>query len=190
VSGGAYPELMHELLFAPLLIAPPDNAPAPAPIEPDPSRWERYVGAYRNGEQMAHIAIDGTNLSIRLGDTSLPLVAYRQDCYTNQEHGLNVGFVAEPAVPTRYLVVGGVILTDDPDATAAQLGPTVGLSGPQLRDCVQALLGSEASIIDTLQQRREKYGLNYVTVSADFLTKRRYLAISTGSSQLPSSSRF
>lgn len=68
-----------------------------------------------------------------------------------------------------HVHVGGVILTDDPDATAAQLGPTVGLSGPQLRDCVQALLGSEESIIETLQQRREKYGLNYVTVSADFL---------------------
>lgn len=89
------------------LLTPPDDAPALTPFEPDRSRWEQYVGAYRNGEQAAHVAIEGTSLSIRLGDTSLPLVAYRQECYANQEHGLSVGFVAEPAGPVRYLVVDG-----------------------------------------------------------------------------------
>lgn len=68
-----------------------------------------------------------------------------------------------------HVHVGGVVLTDAPDATAAQLGPTVGLSGPQLRDCVQALLGSAESIVETLQARREQYGLNYITVDAGFL---------------------
>jgi probable F420-dependent oxidoreductase len=68
-----------------------------------------------------------------------------------------------------HVHVGGVILTDTPDATAAQLGPTVGLSGPQLRDCVQALLGSVDAIVEILQQRREQYGLNYFTIDAGFL---------------------
>lgn len=68
-----------------------------------------------------------------------------------------------------HVHIGGVIHSDAPDATAAQLGPTVGLSGPQLRDCVQALLGSEEAIVETVQQRREQYGLNYLTVDAGFL---------------------
>lgn len=68
-----------------------------------------------------------------------------------------------------HVHIGGVIPTDDPDATAAQLGPTVGLNGPQLRDCVQALLGNVESMVETLQQRRAQYGLNYLTVGADFM---------------------
>jgi probable F420-dependent oxidoreductase len=68
-----------------------------------------------------------------------------------------------------HVHIGGVILTDDPDATAAQLGPTVGLSASQLRDCVQALLGSVDAIVETLQQRREQYGLNYLTIDASIL---------------------
>jgi len=50
------------------------------------------------GEQLRHRVVAGH---------VLPLVAYRQDCYVNQEHGLKVGFVAEPAGPTHYLVVDG-----------------------------------------------------------------------------------
>lgn len=66
-----------------------------------------------------------------------------------------------------HIHIGGVVLTDDPAGTAAALGPTVGLDGPQLLDCLQALVGTRESIAETLLRRRAEYGISYITVGAE-----------------------
>lgn len=62
--------------------------------------------------------------------------------------------------------IGGVILANDRSVTAEQIGPTVGLTGAQLLDCYQALIGTEEQIIEDLQVRREKNGISYITIAA------------------------
>ncbi len=60
--------------------------------------------------------------------------------------------------------VGGVVITDDREQTAAQLAPTVGLDGPQLLECVHALIGTTEQIIADLLLRRKRYGISYVVI--------------------------
>ena len=64
--------------------------------------------------------------------------------------------------------IGGVIITPNRQSTADQLGPTVGLTGEQLLDCLQALVGTEDEIVEDLRRRREIYGVSYITVDERF----------------------
>jgi probable F420-dependent oxidoreductase len=68
-----------------------------------------------------------------------------------------------------HIHVGGVIVTPDRVATAEQLGPTVGLSGAQLLDCAQALVGTEDEIVAHLIERRERLGISYISVDERFM---------------------
>lgn len=85
-----------------------------------------------------------------------------------------VAWVREVAGPRfdrleLHIHVGGVIVTSHREQTAEQLAGTVGLTGPQLLDCLQALIGTEEEIVETLLQRREQYGVSYLTVDDRFM---------------------
>lgn len=65
--------------------------------------------------------------------------------------------------------VGGVVLTDDREGSAATLAPQAQLSSAQLLDCLQALIGTEDQIVATLQQRRADYGISYIAIDERFM---------------------
>ena len=55
------------------------------------------------------------------------------------------------------------IVTDDRDGTLEKMGPMLGLTPEQLADHPHALVGSIDHICDQLVERRERYGISYVT---------------------------
>lgn len=59
------------------------------------------------------------------------------------------------------------VITDDPAAAAAQIAPKVRAAAETLPDHPNVLLGSVPEIVDLLLERRERYGVNYVTVQQD-----------------------
>ncbi len=46
---------------------------------------------------------------------------------------------------------------------------TVGLTGEQLLDCLQALVGTVDEIVEALLRRRELYGISYISVDERFM---------------------
>lgn len=66
----------------------------------------------------------------------------------------------ELEIPAYFTTV-----TDDGDAAVAALAPMVGLDPDVLRDHPHALIGSVDHIVDTLLERREKYGISYVSIA-------------------------
>lgn len=68
-----------------------------------------------------------------------------------------------------HIHVGGVIVTPEREETAGQLAGTIGLTPPQLLDCLQALIGTEDEIVEDLLRRREQYGISYLTVDERFM---------------------
>jgi len=60
-------------------------------------------------------------------------------------------------------------VTDAGAAVREQMGQAFGMSGEQLADYPHALVGSVDEICETLQQRREMYGISYVTVGASVM---------------------
>ena len=58
------------------------------------------------------------------------------------------------------------IVTDDGAGTREKMGAAFGMSGEQLAAYPHALVGSVDEICETLQQRREDYGISYITVGA------------------------
>ncbi len=57
------------------------------------------------------------------------------------------------------------VVTDDAITTAAKMGAMFGLDGDAMLDHPNALIGSVNEISDRLQQRRDRYGFSYVSVS-------------------------
>jgi alkanesulfonate monooxygenase SsuD/methylene tetrahydromethanopterin reductase-like flavin-dependent oxidoreductase (luciferase family) len=57
-------------------------------------------------------------------------------------------------------------VTDDGAATREKMGGMFGMSGDDLAAYPHALVGSVDEICETLQKRREDYGISYVTVGA------------------------
>ena len=57
-------------------------------------------------------------------------------------------------------------VTDDGAGTREKMGAAFGMSGEQLAAYPHALVGSVDEICETLQQRREDYGISYITVGA------------------------
>jgi probable F420-dependent oxidoreductase len=55
-------------------------------------------------------------------------------------------------------------VTDDRDAVIANIAPLFSLSIEEANDVPLALVGTVDQICETLQQRREEYGISYVTV--------------------------
>lgn len=64
------------------------------------------------------------------------------------------------------LEIGGyfVAVTDHPAEAAAAIGSRLGASGDDILANPQALIGTVDSICDLLLQRREEYGISYVTI--------------------------
>jgi probable F420-dependent oxidoreductase len=57
------------------------------------------------------------------------------------------------------------VVTDDPGPAAEKMGGMFGLSGSDMAEHPNALIGSVDEICDLLQSRRERYGFSYVSVS-------------------------
>jgi hypothetical protein len=55
------------------------------------------------------------------------------------------------------------MVTDDPEGFAAGVGEQVGLDAKEVLALPFALIGSVEEMVDTLVERRERFGLNYVT---------------------------
>ena len=60
-----------------------------------------------------------------------------------------------------------VMVTDDREAMAEQLAPAFGLTGPEALEVPNVLLGTEDQIAETLIDRRERYGISYITMFGD-----------------------
>jgi len=66
-----------------------------------------------------------------------------------------------------HVLVFVCIVTDDRDAMFEAMAPGFGLTPDAAAHVPLALVGTESQIIETLQERREKYGISYVTVQGD-----------------------
>lgn len=55
-------------------------------------------------------------------------------------------------------------ITDDPAAAAERVGRTLGVPPEGLPDHPNVLIGTLDEVIDRLQERRERFGANYITV--------------------------
>ncbi len=61
-------------------------------------------------------------------------------------------------------LVQTVVITDRPDDAAKPLAREYGVDTDQLFETPLLLIGSVDQIADTLEQRRERFGLSYITV--------------------------
>jgi probable F420-dependent oxidoreductase len=59
------------------------------------------------------------------------------------------------------------VVTDDREAFAEMVAPALGLTGAQALESPHALAGTVDQLCETIIERRERYGLSYVTVGAD-----------------------
>ena len=59
------------------------------------------------------------------------------------------------------------IVTDDQAGMAERVAPGFGMSPAEVLDSPHALIGSVDQIVETLQARRERYGISYVAFSGD-----------------------
>jgi len=66
------------------------------------------------------------------------------------------------------LTVFLAMVTDDPAGVAGAMGPGFGLTPEQALDVPHVLAGPIGQIVDTIQQRRERYGFSYVVFSSGF----------------------
>ncbi|MEE3327304.1 MAG: TIGR03621 family F420-dependent LLM class oxidoreductase [Myxococcota bacterium] len=73
---------------------------------------------------------------------------------------------AGPRLKTLELEVGAyfTVVTEDGQAAAAAFGKPMGLSAEAVLSSPHALMGTPEEIIETLQARREKMGISYITV--------------------------
>ena len=59
------------------------------------------------------------------------------------------------------------VVTDDREAFADMVAPALGLTGAQALESPHALAGTVDQLCETIIERRERWGLSYVTVGAD-----------------------
>ena len=59
------------------------------------------------------------------------------------------------------------IVTDQQQPTAAAMGEALGMSAEDILSHPHCLIGSENFICEQLEQRRERYGISYITVMDD-----------------------
>jgi hypothetical protein len=62
------------------------------------------------------------------------------------------------------LLLQGAVVTDHPQATAAELAPTFGMTAEQVLASTEFALGSVDQIVERLCRLRAEYGISYVTV--------------------------
>jgi len=68
-----------------------------------------------------------------------------------------------------HIHVGGVIITSEREREIPELAKSVGLTPSQFMDCLQALVGTEDEIINDLIERRERYGISYISVDERYM---------------------
>ena len=61
------------------------------------------------------------------------------------------------------------MISDDRQAVAESVGPVLGLTPEQALETPHALVGSEDEIVAQLEERRERFGISYIGISADAL---------------------
>lgn len=61
------------------------------------------------------------------------------------------------------------VVTEDEDATLGMMAPMFGLTPQELADHPNALIGPIGVLIERIQERRERYGINYVTFGASVM---------------------
>lgn len=59
------------------------------------------------------------------------------------------------------------VVTDDRESFADAVAPALGLTGAQALESPHALAGTIEQLCDTIIERRERFGLSYITVGAD-----------------------
>lgn len=59
------------------------------------------------------------------------------------------------------------VVTDDRESFADAVAPALGLTGAQALESPHALAGTIEQLCDTIVERRERFGLSYITVGAD-----------------------
>lgn len=112
--------------------------------------------------------IVGINVSLRQGEVT----ADAGKDATEEAILRKVGWIREGA-GDRFdqldlnVLVFVCIVTDDRDSVIDSLGPGFGLTRDEIEGIPFALVGTVEQMVDTLQERRERYGINYVTVQAD-----------------------
>jgi probable F420-dependent oxidoreductase len=85
-----------------------------------------------------------------------------------------IGWVRDAAGPRfddieLHVRVHLAAVTDDRDAMAGALGPAFGLTPAEAIESPHALAGSVEEIVDTLVERRERFGISYLGVGIDAL---------------------
>jgi len=68
-----------------------------------------------------------------------------------------------------HIHVGGVIITSRQETEIPELAKSVDLTPSQFKDCLQALVGTEDQIINDLIERRERYGISYISVDERYM---------------------
>jgi probable F420-dependent oxidoreductase len=59
------------------------------------------------------------------------------------------------------------VVTDDRGGTVERIAPGFGMSAAEVLQSPHALIGSVGQIVETLQERRERYGFSYIAFSGD-----------------------
>lgn len=72
-------------------------------------------------------------------------------------------------IANMELEIGGyfTVITDAARPVAEQMAGMMGLETDQVLEHPNFLIGSVDGIVDTLQERRERYGFNYITIGGD-----------------------
>lgn len=59
------------------------------------------------------------------------------------------------------------MISDDRRGVAESVGPVLGLTPEQALETPHALVGTEEEIVDQLEERRDRFGISYIGISAD-----------------------
>lgn len=115
-----------------------------------------------------HADIVGVNPNLRAGVIDAETA---QDA-TAERYLEKVGWVREGA-GDRFddielqLRVFMAMITDDRDGTAEALGPGLGLTPEQAVASPLAVVGTVEQVVDTLVERRERFGFSYISLGAE-----------------------
>jgi probable F420-dependent oxidoreductase len=115
-----------------------------------------------------HANIVGVNYNLEQGAVNRATMQTGGADITSEK----IGWIRE-AAGSRFdeielnVTVFVAIVTDDRDGMAERLAGGMGMSPAEALDSPHTLVGSVGQIVETLQQRREKYGFSYIAFSGD-----------------------
>jgi probable F420-dependent oxidoreductase len=105
------------------------------------------------------VSINTVPFAARNGDGLTPQEeAERRFEYVRAAAGIRIGDLDIESSP--YFVV----MSDDVAAACERIAGKTGVAVDVLRDHPNVLIGPEGAVVETLQERRESFGVNYVTV--------------------------